>query len=319
MRKRIITIALICVTAISCINLSGCLVDKSDSNSFISEYAAKYDFYADSVKTLKDDMDLTDEEANKIFGILIECGIDKEITYCLKKEDDNHDKYFKVHCGLNYFNIYLKDNSVEKVFDRSGYAVYPKSLLIDEYKEKYEFYEDSFKVIKKNMNLTDDETNKVFKVLVDNCVDDKITYCFNETDDNGNKYYKVWWGVISCHVYLKNNAVDKIIYSGVTIFENGKKVKPTEEPTTKNTITEPATEKSKESSVTNRNSNNNFQTYDNREQQNTTWYVLNTSTKKVHRATCSAVKKISTENYATISNLEDAYAQGYEACKKCNP
>lgn len=235
MKKKIIAIALICVSILSCLNLSGCLVDKSDnSSSFVSEYESKYDFYSDSVKVLKDDMELTDGEADKVFGALIKIGLDEEITYC-----------------------------------------------------------------------------------------------FDSTDDEDSTYYKVWWGLSHVNVYLKNNIVDKIIDRNAVIYENGEKVETTEEPTTEepttekptieNIITEPPTEKTKESSITSKNSNNNFQTYDNGEQQNTNEYVLNTSTKKVHRATCSSVKKIASENYAIISNLEDAYAQGYEACKKCNP
>lgn len=93
----------------------------------------------------------------------------------------------------------------------------------------------------------------------------------------------------------------------------------TEEPTTEKVVTEPPTEKVTESSAISENSNNNFQIYDNEEQQNTTEYVLNTNTKKVHKSYCSAVKKISPENYATISSLEDAFAQGYEPCGICNP
>lgn len=230
MKKKIIAIVLICISAISCLNLSGCLVDKSDSSSFISEFASKYDFYADSIEILKDDMELTDEEADKVFGVLLEVGLDEEITYC-----------------------------------------------------------------------------------------------FDGTDDEGNAYYKVWWGLNHVNVYLKDNVVDKILDRDIVIYENGKKVETTEEltteePTTEETTTEePTTEKAKESSVTSKNSNNNFQTYDNEEQQNTNEYVLNTSTKKVHRATCSDVKKIAPENYATIPSLEDAYAQGYKGCKKCNP
>lgn len=205
-------------------------------------------------------------------------------------------------------------------------SVTSESSFTSEYASKYDFYADSVKKLKDNMELTDEEADKVFGVLVDNCVDDKITYCFDETDDDDNKYYKVWWGLNYCYVYLKDNAVDKIKYSGTVIYENGEKIKPTEvqpteEQTTEKDTTEPQTEKATQSSVTktNEKSDNNFQTYDNEEQQNTTEYVLNTSTKKVHKPNCSAVKKISPENYATISSLEDAYAQGYKACKICKP
>ncbi len=53
--------------------------------------------------------------------------------------------------------------------------------------------------------------------------------------------------------------------------------------------------------------------------QDVTQYVLNTSTKKFHLPTCSSVKKIKPENYATIDSRDSAIAQGYSPCKNCNP
>jgi hypothetical protein len=63
----------------------------------------------------------------------------------------------------------------------------------------------------------------------------------------------------------------------------------------------------------------NFDTYNNTEQQNTTEYVLNTSSKKFHYASCSSVPKIAPDNYATATNRDDIISQGYQPCKKCNP
>ena len=52
-------------------------------------------------------------------------------------------------------------------------------------------------------------------------------------------------------------------------------------------------ESSKNANTTNtRGNGNNFNTYDNEEQQNTTQYVLNTSTKKIHRSHCRFVKRL---------------------------
>lgn len=64
---------------------------------------------------------------------------------------------------------------------------------------------------------------------------------------------------------------------------------------------------------------NNFNTYNNPEQQQTSdMFVLNTSTFKFHRPNCNDVKKIAPENYSTsnlsISELEN---QGYSACGHC--
>lgn len=62
-----------------------------------------------------------------------------------------------------------------------------------------------------------------------------------------------------------------------------------------------------------------FNDYDTPEQQDAKEYVLNTSTNKVHRPTCSDVKKIKPENYSTIKNLANALNNGYVPCKRCSP
>lgn len=66
-------------------------------------------------------------------------------------------------------------------------------------------------------------------------------------------------------------------------------------------------------------SENNFDTYDNKEQQNTEQqYVLNTETKKIHLPSCRTVPKIAPENYATTnSDIDSLKSQGYDACGIC--
>ncbi len=48
-------------------------------------------------------------------------------------------------------------------------------------------------------------------------------------------------------------------------------------------------------------------------------YVLNTSSKKIHRSDCSYVGTISENNYAETDDYDSAIAEGYVPCKKCNP
>lgn len=67
------------------------------------------------------------------------------------------------------------------------------------------------------------------------------------------------------------------------------------------------------------NSTTHFNDYDVPTQQQTTNYVLNTSTKKFHRPSCSDVKKINPENYSTISSRSDAISSGYSPCGRCKP
>lgn len=64
---------------------------------------------------------------------------------------------------------------------------------------------------------------------------------------------------------------------------------------------------------------NNFETYNNTEQQNTTaQYVLNTSTRRIHIPSCSSVATIKSENYATSNlSIAELEAQGYQRCGHC--
>ena len=48
-------------------------------------------------------------------------------------------------------------------------------------------------------------------------------------------------------------------------------------------------------------------------------YVLNTSTMKIHYATCSSVKKIKDENKAYTNDYDKAIADGYTPCGNCQP
>lgn len=67
------------------------------------------------------------------------------------------------------------------------------------------------------------------------------------------------------------------------------------------------------------NSENNFNKYNNKEQQNTeSAYVLNTNTMKVHYPKCRDVPKIAPDHYKeTNETLETILGQGYTRCKHC--
>lgn len=49
-------------------------------------------------------------------------------------------------------------------------------------------------------------------------------------------------------------------------------------------------------------------------------FVLNTSSKKFHKTSCSSISKIKQENKEVYKGSRDALiSQGYDPCKKCNP
>lgn len=80
-----------------------------------------------------------------------------------------------------------------------------------------------------------------------------------------------------------------------------------------------ATETSSDDNIDSAPSENNFDTYNNPEQQQSTdAYVLNTSSNKIHYPHCSSVAKIAPQNYATSSaSLAELKSQGYSTCGIC--
>lgn len=126
-----------------------------------------------------------------------------------------------------------------------------------------------------------------------------------------------------------SNSLSEIEDSSVSVVSTETKTeksteKPTEPPTEEHTEepteppTEPPTEKPTEAPTEPPTERITTVVYDIPEQQ-TTDYVLNTSTMKVHRGNCSQVSRISPENYATTTDLEWAFNNGYTACGKCKP
>lgn len=61
-----------------------------------------------------------------------------------------------------------------------------------------------------------------------------------------------------------------------------------------------------------------YNDYSTPEQQNTTEYVLNTSTLKIHFASCNDVAKIKPENYSTTTDFDWAISNGYKSCGHCH-
>lgn len=98
---------------------------------------------------------------------------------------------------------------------------------------------------------------------------------------------------------------------------------PTEAPTPQPTVepqTPPDSETTSQSSGGSGSGDaSNFNTYDNKDQQQTAdTYVLNTSSHKIHYPGCSSVPKIAPQNYATSSeSIANLQAQGYSTCGIC--
>lgn len=133
-------------------------------------------------------------------------------------------------------------------------------------------------------------------------------------------------------VYIDNGDIEiitetiesSIPESSVVESSNAPSSEPTSEPSTTSNESETnnSTSQSSVSSVvaspTNTTPENHFNDHNNPEQQQTTEYVLNTSTLRIHFASCNDVKKISAENYATTTDFNWAISNGYKSCGHCH-
>lgn len=105
------------------LSLAGCgggLVDLNTEKS--KELSAQYDYYGDSSNTLRAKMEITPEQADEVFVVLISCGLDQKITNVI---DGTNAKY-NVWFGSNSLDVVMKDGVVESVTG-SGDLLYPES------------------------------------------------------------------------------------------------------------------------------------------------------------------------------------------------
>ncbi len=219
-----------------------------------------------------------------------------------------------------------------------------------ELSEKYNFYEKSVNNIRTNCNVTPEQADEIFLVLVDNCgVSDLINYVFKNNDGTFSMYssgknYNVTLkdGIVST-VSLKHFFSDEQLYPKIENAQaNNKPSEPTtiketqpettsqtQEPTTTEeettepepTINEENNENDSNNNVeANENNNNDTEPYVTATTSaNVFTYVLNTSTKKFHVPSCSEVKKIKDANYSEYTGTYDEVtSMGYVPCKKCH-
>lgn len=122
-------LVLSCVGVLLAFSLSGCgaLVDTDTPKS--SELSSQYDFYSDSANELRSTMGITPEQADEVFILLAEHGLNSEINSVSKNQKDGGD-YFSVNWSGNTFTVYLSDGTVSKIEDsrEGGKVVYPVSV-----------------------------------------------------------------------------------------------------------------------------------------------------------------------------------------------
>lgn len=94
----------------------------ADTSGLSENLKAEYEFYEDSIGTIKSTMGLSQEEADSVFTILVtECGVDEKTQYVFKGNGDN---VYTVWAGLLQLEVTLKDNAVDTVMQGTE-QIYP--------------------------------------------------------------------------------------------------------------------------------------------------------------------------------------------------
>ena len=126
--KRVLSLILAVGLALSLSACGDVLVDLDTPKS--SELSAQYDFYPDSMNTIRADMQITPEQADDVFIALVSCGLDGKISTVSET-----DGVYKVRWGANTLEVTMNDDgTVSEISDG-------KDVLYPEYKQ-YNFLLD---------------------------------------------------------------------------------------------------------------------------------------------------------------------------------
>ena len=119
MKKAVFSICLLVV-----VFFCGC----SDYNTpKSSELSGQYDFYQSTIQSLCNDMKITPEQADEVFLVLVNCGLNEKTTNIFERKY-NDEPFYEVWYGGNSLSVYLNNAVIEKVI-KSDKAVYPESLV----------------------------------------------------------------------------------------------------------------------------------------------------------------------------------------------
>ena len=120
--KKLLSLILVAALVLSLAGCGDVLVDLETPKS--AELSAKYDFYSDSMNTIRNRMGITPEQADEVFLALIDSGLDGKVTLVTKKDDG-----YKVSWGANSLEVVMNDDgTVSEISDG-------KNILYPEYKQ----------------------------------------------------------------------------------------------------------------------------------------------------------------------------------------
>ncbi|MEZ3515169.1 MAG: hypothetical protein K1W37_07845 [Lachnospiraceae bacterium] len=107
----------VAILAATALLLSGCSKKTIKFNNNLME---EYSFYEKSITKIINTMDVSSQQADNIFVILVDLGLDKEILSISK-----HNENYNLFLSGKYLTISLEDGEVAKITDNLNNTLYP--------------------------------------------------------------------------------------------------------------------------------------------------------------------------------------------------
>ena len=117
--KKIVALALAAVLSLSLAGCGDVLVDLDTPKS--EELTAQYDFYPDSMNTIRAEMQITPEQADEVFIALVSCGLDGKINTVSES-----DGAYKVRWGTSFLEVTMNDDGTVAEIGDGKNVLYPE-------------------------------------------------------------------------------------------------------------------------------------------------------------------------------------------------
>lgn len=201
-----------------------------------------------------------------------------------------------------------------------------------ELESQYGYYTASTKKLMDELQLTQEQADAAFKILVQCGMDKEVNYIFDDTNAEGKDYHEIYYGTKSFDVYFKDGAIEtvkqynKVIYpEGVTEASTSteKTTIETSAPATRHaseteTLTKKTTPIEGKTSTKESTTKKQKPTTTKKASEQKYTVILNTSTHVYHLRECQAAKKIKAENRSTMTGtIAKIEAAGYRLCGFC--
>lgn len=116
--KKLVSLLIAAGLAVSLAGCGGALVDLNTPKS--EELSAQYDYYSDSMNTIRGQMSITPEQADEVFIALVSCGLDGKISTVSESGG-----VFKVRWGTNTLEVTMNDDGTVSEISDGKDVLYP--------------------------------------------------------------------------------------------------------------------------------------------------------------------------------------------------